>query len=226
VPKIIKRISKEDEGEETIQETVDDLRKRLKDKQKTLIIGLVVFLAVITVIGGYSLYNKTTNSAAHELETEAYKAYYGDFQSQPAPAPDRYRKALDLFQKSYEKRSRPHILLHIANCHYELGNYDEAVKVLKDLTGRYADAPILPLSYYKLAMTYLKKGDTENALATLGNLSAIKDSGLQDLALLESGRILDGMGKKDEAKVKYKELVDRFPKSALVAEAKSRLGGS
>jgi TolA-binding protein len=75
-----------------------------------------------------------------------------------------------------------------------------------------------------MAMTYVKKGDMENALNSLKNLSSIKNSPLQDVALMESGKILDHIGKKEEAKSKYKELINNFPKSALANEAKVRLG--
>jgi TolA-binding protein len=43
------------------------------------------------------------------------------------------------------------------------------------------------------------------------------------MALMESGKILEVQGKTEEAQAKYKDLVTKYPNSALVAEAKARL---
>jgi TolA-binding protein len=45
------------------------------------------------------------------------------------------------------------------------------------------------------------------------------------MALLESAKLMESMGKTAEAKAKYKELTDKFPKSILAVEAKAKLGG-
>jgi outer membrane protein assembly factor BamD (BamD/ComL family) len=41
---------------------------------------------------------------------------------------------------------------------------------------------------------------------------------------MESARLQAMLGKADEAKVKYQELVTRFPNSSFAAEAKTKLG--
>ena len=116
------------------------------------------------------------------------------------------------------------MLLYIANCHYELGGYDEAIKTLKELTNRFPDSGIASIAYYKTATAYVKKGDTDNALNALKQIVSVKDSALQDMALLETGKILELSGKTEDAMNKYKELINKFPKSALINEAKARMG--
>lgn len=220
---IKKRLEKKGQEKGDIRETVEDIKEVLRKRQRNLIYLFLASIVMVILIIGFVVYSKTTASKASELEFEGYKLYYGDNLIIPLSNEERYRKALDMFSKAYKTRKRPYPLLYMANCHYELGNYDDAIKLLSDLNNQFSDPNIISLSYYKMAMAYMKKGDMEKALEALKNIYTIKGSTLNDIALFESGRILEKMGKKEEANQKFKELVDRFPKSQLLDEAKKRL---
>ncbi len=225
MPKIIKRrAEKKGRTEEDIRDTVIDIRERLKERQRTLVYIAIVFVVVTLSVSGLFIYKKTSANRAMELELDGYRLFYGDYQAQAVPPAERYKKALEKFKGSYEAKKRPNMLLYIANCRYELGDYDEAVKTLKELTNQFSDSRIVPIAYYKMAMTYVKKGDLDNALNALKQIISVKDSALQDMALLETGKILELSGKTEDAKNKYKELINKFPKSALINEAKVRMG--
>lgn len=225
MPKTIKKRSeKRISTEEDIRDTVVDIRERLKERQRILIYGAVIFIAVVISVIAFTVYTKTSTNKALGLELEGYKLFYGDYDDRILTTPaERYQKALKVFKDSYAAKKQPHILLYIANCHYELGSYDEAIKALRELNSQFSDPTIISLSYYKMAMAYVKKGDMDNALASLKNLLSIKDSALQDMALLESGKILELMGRKDDAKIKYNEIINKFPKSPLLNEARARM---
>ncbi len=220
---IKKRLEKKGQEKGDIRETVEDIKEVLRKRQRNLIYLFSASIVIVILIIGFVVYSKTTASKASELEFEGYKLYYGDNLIIPLSNEERYRKALDMFSKAYKTRKRPYPLLYMANCHYELGNYDDAIKLLSDLNNQFSDPNIISLSYYKMAMAYMKKGDMEKALEALKNIYTIKGSTLNDIALFESGRILEKMDKKQEAKERFKELVDRFPKSQLLDEAKKRL---
>jgi tetratricopeptide (TPR) repeat protein len=226
MPKAIKRRieKKVIAAEEDLRETVVDIRQRLKERQRTLVYAVTVFIVLAISIGGFAVYKKTSLNKALETEIEGYRLFHGDYQARIMPPSERYKQALEMFKKSYATRKRPDVLLYIANCQYELGNYDEAIKTLKELNNQFSDTKVISLSYYKMAMSYVKKGDMDNALASLKNILNIKDIPLQDLALLETGKILELSGKTEDAKNKYRELINKFPKSALLNEAKARLG--
>jgi tetratricopeptide (TPR) repeat protein len=171
-------------------------------------------------------YDYTSKKKAKALEYDAYKIYHNLYQTQPLPSNERYKKALDIFKKSYETRKSPSVLLYIAACYYDLGNYDEAIRTLKDFTQKYKnDEDFIPLGYEKLAMTYERKGDTKEALKTLEALYNLKGDIHKDLALIESAKLLEREGKTDEAMKKYKELSEKFPTSPFTDEAKAKLGG-
>ncbi|MCL4457125.1 MAG: tetratricopeptide repeat protein [Nitrospirae bacterium] len=225
MPKIIKRRSeKKIRTEEDIRETVVDIRKRLKERQRALVYAAVIFLVVTLSVSGLFIYKKASMSRAMELELEGYRLFYGDYQAQAFSPSERYKKALEKFNESYKAKKRPNVLLYIANSHYELGGYDEAIKTLKELTNQFPDSGIASIAYYKTATAYVKKGDTDNALNALKQIVSVKDSALQDMALLETGKILELSGKTEDARNKYKELINKFPKSALINEAKARMG--
>jgi len=227
MPKAIKkRAEKKAHKEEDLRETVTDIKERLKQRQRTLVYALAGFLvaAISTVV--VTVHLKTSKAKASELEFEGYKLYYSDEQTLGMTSFERRQKALEMFKKSYAAKKTPYVLFYIANCYYELGNYDEAVKTLNELNSEFSDARINSLAYYKIAMAYLKKGETDNALNALKSLYSIKGATLGDMALLEWGKILESQGKKEEAQEKYKELINKFPKSALLEEAKKRAGSN
>lgn len=225
MPKPIKKRSEKKTGsDEDLRETIVDIRQRLKERQRTLVYYAGIFLILAISVVAFTVYKKTSTSKALELELEGYKLFYGDYQAGLMPPAERYQKAIEMFKKSYASKKRPYVLLYIANCYYELGNYNDAIKTLNDLTAQFSEIPIISLAYYKMAMAYVKKGDMDGAITALKNLLSIKDSALQDIALLESGKILESTGRTEEAKNRYKELINKFPKSPLISEAKTRLG--
>ncbi|HSB51321.1 MAG TPA: tetratricopeptide repeat protein [Dissulfurispiraceae bacterium] len=225
MPRVIKkRVDTKEGREEDLKETIGDIRERLKEKQRLLIYALVVFVLITASVGGFIVYSRVSLSKAAELEAEAYKVFYGEAGTPPAASADRYKKALQLFKESYgQKRTAP-VLLYIANCYYELGNYDDTIRTLKDFQNQFSDPELVPLSYMKMAMAFLKKNESDNALTTLKSLYSIKNSALQDVALMESAKILESQGKSEEARNTYQELVNKFPQSPLAGEVKKKLG--
>ncbi len=227
MPKIIKkRISRKAQGGDNIGETVADIRKKFQQRQSTLVYAAVIFGLIVISVGAFVVYNRTTTARALEMEYEGYKILSGSTTTPYASPADRFKDALEKFKASFASKKRPTALLNIANCYYELGNLDEALKTLKELTDQYSDTKITSLAYYKMAMTYIRKGDLNSALNTFGIISSIKDAPLQDMALFESGKTLESIGKTEEAKSKYKELINKFPKSPLVNNANLRLGST
>ncbi len=222
---IKKHSEKKFSTEKEIQETFTNLRDRLKQRQKVLALSLITFFVVAASIAGFLIYNKSLTHKASQLEYEGYKIYSG--QSQPIPdSPDnRYKNALKKFNESYNAKKNPRVLYYIANCHYEMGDYDEAIKAFKELVSRFSDPQIVSFSYYKTAMAYLRKNDTENAIINLKLILNLKDGVFQDMALIETAKIFESTGKVEEAKGIYRELIEKHPQSVFVSEAKTKLEG-
>ena len=227
MPKPIKkRIPKKTADTETeVKERLTSLKDTLRHRQKTVVKFTVAVLAVLAILVGFLVHSYTSQKKARTLEYEAYKVYYGNPRTQSADRQVQYKTALDMFRKAYDTSKSPLSLYYIAACYDDLGNYDEALKTLKDFTRRYSnDEMYIPLVYQKMASIYIRKGDTDEAKKTLDALITLKGDIYKDFALMEYGRLLEKEGKKEEAEKKYRELVTRFPNSPFAGEAKARLG--
>ena len=228
MPRAIKKKSRKKEhiGAETeVVDRLADIRDQLREKQKTVVMYGAAALIVIVAVAGTLLYRQNEAQEARRLAYKGYKLYYNEYQQQPAAGPDHFQKALDLFQQSYQKKKTARTLLYVASSYAELGKYDEAQKSLGELIREYpSNGDILPLAYQKLADVQLKAGKKDEALKTLNTLYMSSGSIYKDLALVESARILEGEGKKDEALLKYKELAEKFKDSPYLGEAEAKIG--
>jgi len=222
MPKLIKkRISKKTADSETeVQERFYSFKDTIKEKRQTVIKYAIGILVIAIAIIGFLVYSYTSEKRAKALVYDAYKIYYSKSQN----SEEQFMKALTIFEKAYDTSKSPVALFYIAACHYELGKYDEALRVLKDFSQRYSgDEKFIPLAYQKMTMIYLKKGAVDEAKKTLDGLYGLKDDLFKDFALMEYGKILEKEGKADEARKKYEELTKKFPNSPFKEEAEARL---
>jgi predicted negative regulator of RcsB-dependent stress response len=226
MPKVIKKRmpKKTVAAEADMKDKLAGLKDTLKERQKSVLkYGMGVLVIIIAIIS-FLLYNYTSQKKARTFEYEAYKIYYNEYQGQSVNKEEQYKKALDIFKKAYDIRKSPFSLFYIADCYYELGKYDDALKTLKDFTQRYSkEDRFIPLAYQKIAMVYIKKEDINEAMKTLDTLYNLNSNIFKDFALMEYGRLLEKEGKLDEAKKKYQELTAKFPNSPFIDEAKAKL---
>ena len=226
MPRVIKKkAKKKNVGVETeVVDRLSDIKDQLKEKQKTVLTYGVVIAVAIVAVAGFFFYQYSEGEKARQLEYEAYKVYYNEFQKQPVSPQARYQQALDLFQQAYNKKKSARLLLYIASANAELGKYDEALKGLDQLVKNYsADKDVLPLAYQKMADIQIKKGNKSEALKALDALYKSNSSIYKDLALIESARLLESDGKQEEALAKYKELADKFKDSPFLGEAQAKI---
>ena len=226
MPRVIKKkIKKKNVGVETeVVDRLSDIKDQLKEKQKTVLTYGVVIAVAIVAAAGFFFYQYSEGEKARQLEYEAYKVYYNEFQKQPISPQARYQQALDLFQQAYNKKKSARLLLYVASANAELGKYDDALKGLDQLVKNYsADKDVLPLAYQKMADIQIKKGNKSEALKALDVLYKSNSSIYKDLALIESARLLESDGKQEEALAKYKELADKFKDSPFLGEAQAKI---
>jgi predicted negative regulator of RcsB-dependent stress response len=224
MPKAIKKkITKQSTKEEEVTHFLHNKTSYLV-KQRFFVPLLVGLLIAVFGAGAFLIYRSQVQKKAEALEYEAYKIFYGIQQKQPVKGEERYQKALEKFRQAYEARKSAFSLYFIANAEYNLSHYDEALKTLKELNAEFPDDDkLVPLSYYKMAMIHLRKGDREGALKLLETLYRYRSSSFRDLAVIETARILDAGDRKEEAAKKYEELIKDFPESPFREEAQQKL---
>lgn len=225
MPKVIKKkIAKPAKTEEGVQNFIHNAKEYLLAKKRALFPAVIAVIIVCLGAAAFSLHRSNMQKEASAFELEGYNLYYGLYQKQPSAQDEHYQKALEKFMKAYDKWRTPLSLFYVACCYYDLGKYDDAMKSLKELNERFPDEETFaPLSFYKMAVIDIKKGDNEAALKQLDVLYNHSAGSFKDLALMESARILETMGKKDESAKKYEELTKNFPDSPFAEQAKAKL---
>ncbi|HAM51484.1 MAG TPA: hypothetical protein DCP92_12640 [Nitrospiraceae bacterium] len=215
MPKAIKKkVAKPARKEEDVKDIMHDIGKSIAERKSYLLpIVIIIALAVLAGAGSF-FYRSTMNTKADALEYDGYRIYYGLYQKQPLQKETQYQQALEKFQQAYAARKSPYSLFYIAACYDEMGKYDDSLKALKELNEQFPDDErYVPLSYYKMALIDLKRGKNDEALKLLDTVCNYKTGAFKELALLESARILESMGKKEEAAKKYGQLKKDFPNS-------------
>lgn len=226
MPKAIKkRVAKSARSEEGVKDVLYGAKEYIGERQKIFFAVIVGVIVVSVAAAAFFIYRSSSESKARALEYDGYRIYYGLYQKQPLQKEEQYQKALEKFSKAYDVRKSPYSLFYMASCLYDMGKYDEALKDLKALTAGFPDdESFFALSYYKMADISLKKGDKEGALKLLDALYQSRTAPLRDLALVESARVLESMGKTEESSKKYAELMKEFPGSQFAAEAQAKAG--
>lgn len=226
MPKAIKKkIAKPAKTEENVKNLYQTSKNFFSERRKIVFPAMLGAGIVILVVASIAIYITSLKSRSAVLEYEGYKAYYGLYLKQPAQKEEQYKVALEKFKAAYDLKKSPLSLFYIASCYYDTGKYDDAMKNLKTLNERFPDDErYVPLSYYKMALIDLKKGDKEGALKLLDAINLYKTGSLKDLALLESARLLESMGKASESAKKYEELARNYPDSPFAEIAKTKIG--
>lgn len=222
MPKAIKKkVLKPSKKQEDVGAVLTKARAALS--RKNIFIAIGVALLLLVVVAGYA-WRVMNNRKAEGLFYEGYKLYYGLYQQRPLPESERFLDALENFKKSFDAKGSPTSLYYMANSYYNLGKYDDAASTLLMLNLLYPDDErFVPLAYYKLVLISLKREKREDALKYLETLQSYRTGSYKDLALIESGRVLEEMGKLDEAMKNYEALVKEFSGSPFAEEARLRL---
>jgi predicted negative regulator of RcsB-dependent stress response len=227
MPRVVKkRVQKKESAEVDVQERLDDIREKFRERQKSAVTYGIVAVVLILLVGFVFVYRNSTAEKARKLEYDAYKIYYNEYQKVPLSNEERYQKALDLFKQAYAASKNPRMLLYAAASQAALNKNDEALASLNDLVKAFdKDKDVLPLAFMTMADIQLKKGNKAEALKALDGISKAESPIYKDYALITAGRILEGDGKKDEAAAKFRELAEKYKDSPFADEAKARLGG-
>ncbi len=220
---IKKRAPKSETREENIQHTLEQFRETAAARQNQIIVGVVLIIAIVAAVLGFMYLNAGTERKAAELEYMGYKEFNALNVEIPDPKDLRAERALPYFKQAMEMRPTPFSQYYIGLCYYELGEYDSAVDALQGLVDDYPDeSRFVPPGLYKLGMAHLRSGRNEQALETFGRFRKVGIRAFGDLALLESARILESMGKMEESVTMYETLSFEYPSSVFATEARAK----
>lgn len=227
MPKSIKkRIAKPSQaGQDDMMDFLGRLRETAATRQRQVVTAVAAVVGIIIVVAFIYYYQAGTARKARQLEAQAYQAYAGLNDYSGLNAQDKAQKALELFTKAYEARKTPYALLYMANSQYVLGDYqaaaDTADRLIKEFPG---NQTFVPAAIMKKAAALLAAGEKDKALEAFDALSKKEGAPLADAALYEAGTTLDEMGREDEAKAKFEDLVKKYPDSPYANQALQKIG--
>lgn len=226
MPKAIKRkAAKPPQSAEDVGAVLARMRETADRRKKQIVAAAVVVVAAAALVAGVFLYRSGVEKKARALEYEGYKQSTGLYSAQKADDAARAGQALETFSRAYELRKTPFSLLNIASARYALGKYAEAASALEEFIRQFPEEKaFLPLARYELGMARLRAGDNDAALKAFDGLSRYGAGPFGDLALMEAARLLEGMGKTDEARSRYESLARDYPQSPFVEEARRKAG--
>ncbi len=223
MPKIIKkRLAKTGvKAEDSVKSFMQNAHERLDENFNKVVKVAVAVLVVAALVAGYFIFKSSAERKAEEEFYEGYKKYYGLYDAQALTPLERFEGALESFKKSYEAGKSPRSLLYMANCEYALGRPAAALSRLDEIERRFSgDEVYVPLALYKASVVHRKAGKPEEALKALDRLYGHKSALYKDMALAESAKVLQAMGKADEAMEKYKLILKDYPGSPFAEEAR------
>lgn len=226
MPKVIKKRpgKKKSLQENEVKSAALQALDVLKERQRHIMIAVSVVAAVIILYIIFALYSSSMNKKAYALEKEAGMYYYGTEVDKNMTREDRWKKALELYQKAIDVKATPTAVFYLGNCYFNLGDYGNAIKQYHVFIDKFSgNKGILPLVYQKLTSAYFKGNQNEEALETLSRLSALENGVFRDTALIFEARHYEHAGEKDKALEKYRELMTEFPLSPWSIEAAAKV---
>lgn len=226
MPKVIKKRTarKKPVQESEVKGAALHAFEAIKRRQKQLIIGVSVIIAIIILFITFSLYSTSKYKKAYSLHMEGTDYYYGTGVGASLPDEERQKQALKLFKESVNVKATPLAMFYLGNIYFKMNDYENAINEYNNFIAKFGgQKQILPLVYQKLASVYFKSNQNNEAMKTLGELSEVDNGIFKDTALILEARYYDKTGQKEKAIEIYKGIVAAFPASPWSVEAGSRI---
>jgi TolA-binding protein len=238
---IERRKLKENEFAYTVARTRDMMQER---QREIMMIGGTA-AAVVILIGGFFIYRSGRNDKADTLLASALSVADASVVVPPPPAPgspppvqppgtfrterDRTQAAIPRLQQAADAYPNTEAGItaryRLAGALTEVGRYAEAEQRFSEVVQKtsqkniYHDTARLGVGEAQLA-----EGRTDAAMATFRDLAADTNSKLPvDGVLMQLGKAALAAGKRDEAARAFTRVVDDFPQSTYVSDAKQKL---
>ncbi|HEX6463245.1 MAG TPA: tetratricopeptide repeat protein [Vicinamibacterales bacterium] len=241
----MKRIQRRKLKEDEFAYTVARTREMVQERQREItMIGGTVIVAVI-LVGGFFWYRSGRNDKANTLLANALAVADAQVVAPPPPAPgspppvqppgtyrtehDRNEAAIPRLQQAADAYPNAEAGItaryRLAAALAEAGRYAEAEQRFTEVVQKtsqkniYHDTARLGVGEAQLA-----EGKGDAAMTTFRDLAADTNSKLPvDGVLMQLGSAALAAGKKDEAARAFARVVDEFPQSTYVSDAKQKL---
>ena len=241
----MKRIERHRLKENEFAESVARARAALTERQSEATLIVVAVLIVVVAAGGYAAWRANRSSKSTALLADALAVAEAPVVTPPPPAPgspppvqqpgtfrtdrERLEAAIPKLQQAADAYPGSDggitARYRLAGSLAELGRYQEAEQRYREVIAKAGRSSVYGrTARLGLGEVLAAEGKTDEAIATYRELSTDSDSQLPlDGVLMQLGRAAMQGGKTDEATRAFTRVVDEFPQSLYVAEAKEKL---
>lgn len=203
------------------EEHIESFKEKLISQRKKLLTIAIIFISTVFIIMGIYIYNIKQESDAKELESEAYRYYFGLIKSADLSQEQRFLKSAEFFIKTYEKKKNLSYLLNAGYAYDMAQQKEKALEILNKVI-KSGDPDFSNLAKVKVAMIHLKYNEQDLTEKYLMDIINGNSDTLKDFAIFQLAKIYE-KDKRKEAMKYYKMIVDKYPNSPFSSLAKSSL---
>jgi TolA-binding protein len=227
--------------------TVARTREMVEQRRKEVTVIVIAVIAVTAVIGGYLAWRASRDGKADALLASALTVAEAPVYTPPPPAPgspppvqppgtfrterERLDAALPKLQAAADAYPNTEAGItarfHLAAALAELGRFAEAEQRYQEVIQKAGSRSIYrQTAKLGVGEAQLAQGKGDAAMATFKELTTDANSQLPvDGVLMQLGRAALVAGKSDEATRAFTRVVDEFPQSLYVSEAREKIAG-
>jgi len=225
--------------------TVARTRELVEQRQREITLVTSVVVAAVVLVGGFFLYRSHKNEKADTLLASALAVAEAQVVTPPPPAPgspppvqppgtfrtdrERLEAAVPRLQQAADAYPNTEAGItaryRLGAALADLGRFPEAEQRFTEVVQKTSQKDIYhDTARLGLGEAQLAAGKPDAAIGTFRELSSDTNSKLPvDGVLMQLGRAALAAGKKDEATRAFTRVVDEFPQSLYVSDAKEQL---
>jgi len=225
--------------------TVARTREMVQQRQREITLLTSVIVAAVVLVGGFFLYRSNRNEKADTLLASALAVADAQIVTPPPPAPgspppvqplgtfrserERLDAAVPRLQQAADAYPNTQAGItaryRLGGALTELGRFAEAEQRFNEVVLKTSQKSIYhDTARLGLGEAQLAQGKADAAITTFRDLSTDTNSKLPvDGVLMQLGRAALAAGKKDDATRAFTRVVDEFPQSLYVTDAKDQL---
>lgn len=212
------KLTKEELREDPLVTALAELKTFIQTQGNVL----AIVLAVVIALGAGFLIVRRVAARAEQAAAVLLIEGEGQYMSEnPTEALNKFQQAMDRHKNT---RSGKIAMLRVADCQLELGNLEEARRLYQRFLDRAPrDGLVRSSALRGLASTLDTMGQKEEAGRTFLKAAEIAASPMRPDDLVSAGNAFLDAGKAGEAEAAFQKVIETFPESPRVRDAREGL---
>ncbi|MEL7587723.1 MAG: tetratricopeptide repeat protein [Prolixibacteraceae bacterium] len=204
-----------DQKEDSLSEVESALTTTERFIEKNQKILTIVIGAAVVVVGGYlafqALYMQPREKEAKEQMFMAEQYFEKDSFNLAINGDGNYLGFLDIIEDFGSTEAGELANYYTGISYLHLGQYQEALDYLNDFTTE--DLLLAPIAAGAKGDAYVELNETDKALSAYKKAYGYKNEFTTPVYLMKAGKLLETMGKPEEALEAYRQIKNEYPES-------------